>query len=167
MPVNLFFPRWGLKGHSLRRVEREAKLVCDQCPVIEQCRTHAFHAAEPYGVWGGLSATERLNARKVDDSDEKHPSTRRIGPPTRHYLRPDEEYRSGGGETTTDYLGDAVEADASQPRCRCIGETDSQDKRGEPGQSGRCAMLSCRSQGMPTLPGPKFFHPGPTAFCPR
>jgi WhiB family transcriptional regulator, redox-sensing transcriptional regulator len=27
--------------------------------VIEQCRSHALEVGEPYGIWGGLSETER------------------------------------------------------------------------------------------------------------
>ena len=29
------------------------------CPVIAQCRTHALAVGEPYGIWGGLSESER------------------------------------------------------------------------------------------------------------
>jgi WhiB family redox-sensing transcriptional regulator len=34
-------------------------MVCRRCPVLEQCRLHALSAHEPYGVWGGLSESER------------------------------------------------------------------------------------------------------------
>jgi len=33
--------------------------VCHRCPVLTACREHALRVAEPYGVWGGLSAEER------------------------------------------------------------------------------------------------------------
>ena len=39
--------------------ELRAKLVCAGCPVLEMCREHALSVGEPYGVWGGLSETER------------------------------------------------------------------------------------------------------------
>lgn len=44
-----------------RRAQRElrAKQLCRQCPVITQCRTHALKVGEPYGIWGGLSESER------------------------------------------------------------------------------------------------------------
>jgi WhiB family redox-sensing transcriptional regulator len=44
-----------------RRVAREAaaKAVCARCPVIRECAEHALRAREPYGVWGGLSESER------------------------------------------------------------------------------------------------------------
>ena len=36
-----------------------AKQLCRACPVITQCRTHALQVGEPYGIWGGLSESER------------------------------------------------------------------------------------------------------------
>ena len=39
--------------------EAKAKEVCRRCPVIEECRRHALATHEPYGVWGGLSESER------------------------------------------------------------------------------------------------------------
>jgi WhiB family redox-sensing transcriptional regulator len=39
--------------------ERRAIEICRQCPVMAQCRAHALEVAEPYGIWGGLSETER------------------------------------------------------------------------------------------------------------
>ena len=33
--------------------------MCRQCPVIQECRSHALEVGEPYGVWGGLSESER------------------------------------------------------------------------------------------------------------
>ena len=48
-----------------RRHEREAraKALCSHCPVIDDCLKHALKVQEPYGVWGGLTTTERENAR--------------------------------------------------------------------------------------------------------
>jgi WhiB family redox-sensing transcriptional regulator len=37
----------------------QAKQMCRQCPVMTQCRTHALTVGEPYGIWGGLSESER------------------------------------------------------------------------------------------------------------
>lgn len=44
-----------------RRTAREttAKALCSVCPVIDACLSHALAVKEPYGVWGGLNATER------------------------------------------------------------------------------------------------------------
>ncbi len=36
-----------------------AKSLCQRCPVLQQCRTHALTVREPYGVWGGLTAEDR------------------------------------------------------------------------------------------------------------
>jgi WhiB family redox-sensing transcriptional regulator len=38
---------------------RQAKHVCEQCPVLAQCRDHALRVEEPYGIWGGLDEGER------------------------------------------------------------------------------------------------------------
>ncbi|UFU02349.1 WhiB family transcriptional regulator [Ruania suaedae] len=54
-----FFHPDGERGASRRRRDANAKAVCAQCPVIEQCREHALSVREPYGVWGGLSEDER------------------------------------------------------------------------------------------------------------
>ncbi|WP_424556268.1 WhiB family transcriptional regulator [Streptacidiphilus pinicola] len=39
--------------------EDAAKRVCAGCPVLDECRTYALEAREPYGVWGGMSEDER------------------------------------------------------------------------------------------------------------
>jgi WhiB family redox-sensing transcriptional regulator len=38
---------------------RAAKRVCGVCPVLAQCRAYALENNEEFGVWGGLSETER------------------------------------------------------------------------------------------------------------
>jgi WhiB family transcriptional regulator, redox-sensing transcriptional regulator len=47
------------RGPSRARRERQAKAVCAQCPVVQNCLRWALAAREPYGVWGGLSVDER------------------------------------------------------------------------------------------------------------
>lgn len=44
-----------------RRVAREAaaKAICARCPVREACAEYALAAREPYGIWGGLSESDR------------------------------------------------------------------------------------------------------------
>ena len=39
--------------------EAGAKLVCQGCPVLEQCREHALSVHEVYGVWGGCGERGR------------------------------------------------------------------------------------------------------------
>ncbi len=49
---DMFFPD---KGGSAK----EAKAVCVQCPVVDQCLEYALVHQERFGVWGGYSERER------------------------------------------------------------------------------------------------------------
>lgn len=42
-----------------RRKEARAKTICETCPVLKTCRQFAMESKELYGVWGGLTETER------------------------------------------------------------------------------------------------------------
>jgi WhiB family redox-sensing transcriptional regulator len=42
--------------------EDAAKRVCATCPVLRECRNHALQTPELFGVWGGLSETDRETA---------------------------------------------------------------------------------------------------------
>lgn len=42
---------------------RQAQMICQTCPVIEQCRDYAIHNRVYYGVWGGYNRTQ-LNAER-------------------------------------------------------------------------------------------------------
>jgi WhiB family redox-sensing transcriptional regulator len=57
--TELFFHPEGERGSRRSSREAAAKAVCAQCPVLHLCREHALASREPYGVWGGLSETER------------------------------------------------------------------------------------------------------------
>lgn len=57
--TDLFFHPEGERGPSRSAREAAAKAVCARCPVLAVCRAHALAAHEPYGVWGGLSESER------------------------------------------------------------------------------------------------------------
>ncbi|QDQ95235.1 WhiB family transcriptional regulator [Rhodococcus sp. WB9] len=57
--TDLFFSPDGERGNVRARRERAAKQICQDCPVLEQCRAHALTATEAYGIWGGMSETER------------------------------------------------------------------------------------------------------------
>ncbi|WP_219417457.1 WhiB family transcriptional regulator [Pseudonocardia nigra] len=59
MDSAFFFHPENERGPARADREARAKDVCMRCPVLEQCRTHALAAHEPYGVWGGLSEAER------------------------------------------------------------------------------------------------------------
>ena len=52
-----FFPE---KGGSTR----DAKRVCESCPVREECLKYAMDNDERFGIWGGLSERERRRLRK-------------------------------------------------------------------------------------------------------
>ena len=56
---SMFFHPDGERGRARMQREQRAKEMCRRCPVIEQCRSHALEVGEPYGVWGGLSESER------------------------------------------------------------------------------------------------------------
>lgn len=49
----------GERGRARAQREMKAKEMCRACPVLVQCRAHALAVAEPYGIWGGLSESER------------------------------------------------------------------------------------------------------------
>lgn len=56
MDPSIFFPG---AGSRRARDEPRAKVVCEGCPVLTQCRQYAVDAAEPYGIWGGMTPLER------------------------------------------------------------------------------------------------------------
>ena len=60
MDSEVFFLPERERGPAKAAREQRAKAVCQTCPVLHQCRAHALTVREPYGVWGGLTATERL-----------------------------------------------------------------------------------------------------------
>lgn len=39
-----------------------AKAVCAQCPILDECRDHALRW-EAFGIWGGMTQTERTRRR--------------------------------------------------------------------------------------------------------
>jgi WhiB family transcriptional regulator, redox-sensing transcriptional regulator len=57
----VFFHPEGERGTARSRREEAAKAICATCPVVCQCALHALRVREPYGVWGGLSESEREN----------------------------------------------------------------------------------------------------------
>ncbi|ANY07456.1 WhiB family transcriptional regulator [Pseudonocardia sp. HH130630-07] len=59
MDSAFFFHPEGERGPARVRREARAKQVCNDCPVVRQCREHALAVHEPYGIWGGLSESER------------------------------------------------------------------------------------------------------------
>jgi len=57
---HLFFaPSVQERKDERQRREVRAKAVCQVCPVAIECRRYALQIREPYGIWGGLTETER------------------------------------------------------------------------------------------------------------
>ena len=62
----LFFP----PAHAERKDEREeretrAKAICQRCSVRTDCLDFAVRTREPYGIWGGLTESERQHLSPV------------------------------------------------------------------------------------------------------
>jgi WhiB family redox-sensing transcriptional regulator len=64
MDSAFFFHPDGERGPARNRREARAKAICHACPVLDLCRRHALAVHEPYGIWGGLSESERDNIIK-------------------------------------------------------------------------------------------------------
>jgi len=60
-----------------RRRLREAIRICGQCPVLVVCRRYALEHGEKFGVWGGLTETERRRIRSQAFGSER---SERSGP---------------------------------------------------------------------------------------
>jgi WhiB family redox-sensing transcriptional regulator len=65
----IFFHPDGERGSARANREARAKEICGTCPVLLQCRDHALAVREPYGVWGGLSPTERKTLIRAEECD--------------------------------------------------------------------------------------------------
>ena len=48
----------------------DAKQVCGNCPVRQDCLVYALTHNEPYGVWGGLTPAERRKLRVSQTTPE-------------------------------------------------------------------------------------------------
>lgn len=57
--VDVMFPGVGGDGVA----EAKAKVVCSGCPVQKQCLQDALERGEEWGIWGGLTETERFRIR--------------------------------------------------------------------------------------------------------
>ena len=55
-----FFPE---KGGSTK----DAKRICQMCPVRQECLQYAMENDERFGIWGGLSERERRRLRKQNN----------------------------------------------------------------------------------------------------
>ncbi len=55
----IFFPEDAGRS-GLRAREERAKRICRACPVLARCREHALAVGETHGVWGAMSARDRI-----------------------------------------------------------------------------------------------------------
>ncbi len=55
----MFFHPENERGAARGAREAAAKAICSQCPVVAACGEYAQVSRQRYGVWGGLSETER------------------------------------------------------------------------------------------------------------
>lgn len=55
--TELFFPQ-PLEHHKIKK----AKAICAKCPVSDYCLQEGMEAN--YGIWGGMTSTERSKLRK-------------------------------------------------------------------------------------------------------
>ncbi len=56
----LFFPPSTVERKEEReRREIKARAICSVCPVDSDCLEFSLTIKEPYGIWGGLTETER------------------------------------------------------------------------------------------------------------
>ncbi len=62
---SLFFNPDGERASVRIQREAVAKQMCRRCPVLARCRRHALEVHEAYGVWGGMSKTERERVWRV------------------------------------------------------------------------------------------------------
>jgi WhiB family redox-sensing transcriptional regulator len=70
----LFFNPEGERDRARRFRASLAIAVCNGCPVLRQCRDHALQVREPYGVWGGMTESERAEYHDARDSLRRHPT---------------------------------------------------------------------------------------------
>lgn len=68
---DLFFPI-GSTGPALVQTE-EAKMVCQGCPVRQECLRWALENGQDAGVWGGLDETERRALKRRSRRQAKSP----------------------------------------------------------------------------------------------
>lgn len=55
---NLWFPgRW--EGPADFKTAAEARAICHQCPVRQECADYAVETNQEFGIWGGVSRRTR------------------------------------------------------------------------------------------------------------
>ncbi|MGH3803345.1 MAG: WhiB family transcriptional regulator [Pseudonocardiaceae bacterium] len=73
-PSDVFFGPDSESRATRSRREKQAKELCRSCPVRHECLRHALDVGEPYGVWGGLTESDR---RFGHGHPQQHPQANR------------------------------------------------------------------------------------------
>jgi len=60
--TDLFFPV-GLSMKAMKQAN-EAKAVCMDCPVVNECLEYAIRTNQDSGIWGGTTEEERKSIRR-------------------------------------------------------------------------------------------------------
>lgn len=64
--AHLFFPPSTFERKDEReRREMRAKAICNVCPVIGECSAYAVAIREPFGIWGGMTESDRKHLVSV------------------------------------------------------------------------------------------------------
>src|SRR6476659_5362224 len=74
MDSSLFFHPFNEQMPDRQRRIDAAKAICGGCVVVHDCGTHALTVQEPYGIWGGLSESDR--ARLLGVRSMRYPARR-------------------------------------------------------------------------------------------
>lgn len=61
MDADIFFPPGDGYGTM---ITRQAKNVCVRCHFLDECGEWALHHADPYGIYGAMTPTDRHRIRK-------------------------------------------------------------------------------------------------------
>lgn len=104
---DLFYPE---KGSSTR----DAKTVCQHCPVIEECLSFALRTDQGWGVWGGRSERERFRIKRGEDVPFTIPGHRDVAINECHWCA--EPFKGGRGKYCDSVCRDAARSAARRKR---------------------------------------------------
>lgn len=62
----LFYPSSDERSPKGQTDRARAKAICRRCPVAADCLAYALETREDYGVWGGMSESDRRALRRTN-----------------------------------------------------------------------------------------------------
>lgn len=74
LDLALFFSPDEERGRARAAREVLARQICQDCPVLSSCREHALNTDESYGIWGGMTESERRRYARRLPRGSSHPS---------------------------------------------------------------------------------------------